>query len=112
MALIVKTLTELDCELHKIDKHTAPTIIPLTLSLQEINDYINNPLLKTSKNRESQGYKDLLYRVPPLVNNQTQKTHRNVFSLDEYASWKKENGGLARFLDRQKSKVGFKPNHF
>jgi hypothetical protein len=40
---------------------------------------------------------ELSYRVPPLVNNLTQKTEKNVFSLDQYASWKKSNGGITKF---------------
>jgi len=62
----------------------APKIIPLILSPNELNTYVSAKKGTISHYFELKNKNEILYRVPPLVNNLTQKTHRNVFSIEEY----------------------------
>lgn len=85
-----------------------PILLPMCLPVQFLNDYVAGKFELSKMKKTDFASKEVLYRVPPLVNNVTQKTYKNIFTLERYANWKKSNGGITKFAlskSRAKSKV-------
>jgi hypothetical protein len=84
----------------KLDASPPPILLPVCLPMGHINAYVAGKLELENVKSENFQSKEFVYRVPPLVNNLTQKTHKNVFTLERFAQWKKQNGGITKFYGK------------
>lgn len=105
-----------ELEFENLGKNENPLVVPLILDKNDIETWIypskqTEELFEDIYSKSLENQKDyLLYKSPKIVNNLTQKSEKNLMTLDEYEGFMKQNGGINNFYSYKKKgkKFGLK----